>query len=100
MTVKCIPMNSAAPGMTLARPIVDANGRTLCGEKTVLTENIIAHLQRNSITGLFITSDEKLTAEEYEKARAEIEQRFAKINPDNIVYEVKTALLDRLGAQR
>jgi hypothetical protein len=100
MTVKCIPINGAAAGMVLARPVVDGNGRTLCGEKTLLTETIITHLQRNNITGLFIASDERLAPEAYEKLRAEIEARFSKIDPGTIMHEVKTVLLERLETKR
>lgn len=100
MAVKCILTSEAVPGMVLARPVADGSGRTLCGEKTVLTENIIGHLQRGNIANLFIVSDERLPPAEYARARDAIEKRFEKITPGNVLNEVKTALLERLEAKR
>ena len=100
MPVKCIPVANAKPGMALARPVADENGRTLCGEKTVLTEKMIAQFERNNINGIYITSDEKMTPEEYEKLKAGIEKRFAKIPAKNPLEDLKAILLERLEARK
>ena len=100
MPVKCIPITNASPGMTLAKPVMDENGRTLCGEKTVLTEKLIAQFQRNNINAFYVTSDEKLSDEQYEHIKSDIEKRFSKITPKNVLNNLKSILLERLEARR
>ena len=100
MSIKCISIQNASAGMVLAKPVIDENGRTLCGENTVLNEKLIAQFIRNNISGIYILSDEKISEEEYQSLRQEIEARFANIAPKGLLQDVKNIMLERLESRR
>ena len=100
MSVKCVSIQNAVAGMVLARSVIDENGRTLCGENTVLTEKLISQFQRNNINGLYVISNDKLTEEEYKKQKMEIEFRFSGLPAKSILLELKKLLLEQLEAKK
>lgn len=100
MSIKCISIQNACAGMVLAKPVVDENGRTLCGENTVLSEKIIPQFIRNNISGIYILSDEKISEEEYQKLHQEIETRFANVPAKSLLLDLKNIILERLEARK
>ena len=100
MSIKCISIQAASAGMVLAKPVVDENGRTLCGENTVLSEKIIAQFARNNISGIYILSDEKISEEEYQRMRHEIDIRFAHLPAKSLHMDLKEIMLEILETRK
>ncbi|HNY65123.1 MAG TPA: hypothetical protein PKM41_06765 [Deltaproteobacteria bacterium] len=91
-----IPIGLAAPGMVLAKPILNEKGMPLCAEGTELTEMLIDRLRAMNVTILTVkghpidTGDREKTLEE---RLAEIEDRFIRVKGDPIMDEVKDAIM-------
>ena len=100
MSIKCISIQSACAGMVLSKPVVDENGRTLCGENTVLSEKLIAQFIRNNISGIYIISDEKISEEEYLRLHQEIETRFKDVPAKSLLLDLKDILLEILETRK
>lgn len=100
MSIKCVSIQLACAGMILAKPVVDENGRTLCGENTVLNEKIIAQFIRNNINGIYILSDEKISEEEYQRLHKEMDARFMNIPAKSLLMDLKNIMLERLESRK
>lgn len=74
-----IKLTQAAPGMVAARPIESANGQVLCSKGTVLSESIIARLQRMEIGYVTVEGhpiDDGKTPKTLEGELADLDRRF------------------------
>lgn len=100
MSIKCISIQNASAGMVLAKPVIDENGRTLCGENTVLSEKMIAQFVRNNISGLYIVSDEKISEEEFQKLRQELDVRFSHLPAKSLLLDLKNIMIERLESRK
>ena len=100
MSAKCLPLTQVNPGMILAKPVVDDQGRTLCGAGTVLTDKMVARIERMGISVVHVQSDEKLSEEEFQKERQKIERRFSKISPSSFLHPLKNIFFQSLDAKK
>ena len=88
-----IKLKLAKPGMTLAKPVTNDRGMTLCGEGTTLTEEIIARLHRMEVSIIAVKGHPVKTGTEYksvEQQLAELDERFQKVASDPLMKKIKT----------
>jgi hypothetical protein len=96
-----VPITLAAPGMVLAKPIMNDKGMPLCAEGTSLTESLIDRLRAMNITAITVkghplgdaavkTLDEKIE---------EIEERFTHVKGDPIMDKVREAIVTAVRAE-
>jgi len=100
MARKSIAPSKASPGMVLAKPVIDEQGRTLCGEGTKLTTRLIGRFDQMGITALVVQTDERMTAEDYEAARNTIETRFINIANGSMLGHLRDIMFERLDEKR
>lgn len=99
MRSKCITLTRAEQGMILAKPVIDNQGRILCGEGKELTDKLIYRFENMGITTLFIENNEKLTEKEYQCIKTSIETRFSRIQ-NSFLHEFKNILLENLDQRK
>ena len=94
-----IPLDLAAPGMKLAKPVNNKRGMPLCGEGTELTEAILARLsdmgvERVTVEGhpLDAGPDEKTLSRQLEELHA----RFRRVEGDPLMSKIRDIFLERL----
>ena len=85
-----IPLEKAAEGMVLAKPIARENGVVLMGEGTELNEQLIERLKGLDITTITVKGsplggdDEK----SIEVLFAELEERFSPVSSDKLCIQI------------
>lgn len=75
----------AAPGMKLARPIRNAEGAVLCPAGFILTDVVIARLEKSGIGTFFLEGGED-TGPTPEERIAKLETRFAEITQPALIH--------------
>ncbi len=99
MKTQKISFKRAAPGMKLAKPIVNENGMTLCGAGTELTAELIDRLSKMDVAKIVVEGHPVDTGEP-EKGLAqhieELNHRFRKVSGDPLLREVRDIVLRRL----
>ena len=97
---KKISLDQAQPGMILAEKIVRDDGVLLCQKGAELTEGILRMLERMNRETVPIEVASTETPEErasrMAREEAELAARFARVESDPILAELKKALLRRL----
>jgi hypothetical protein len=92
----------AKDGMALAKDVMTAEGRVLCGKGTVLTTSLIERFQKMDIVQLTVeghpvsTPGEKSLQEEL----AEIEERFSEVNKVPPLVYLKKRLMKKMVESR
>ena len=56
--MKYVPHEDLQPGMCVARPIYDNDGRVLLNSGVILNENFIARMIEKEIPGVFVVTDQ------------------------------------------
>lgn len=100
MRAKCISIDKAKINMVLAKPVEDDQGRTLCSSGTKLSEKLLARFEKMGIESVYIETQEVITYEQYQAMKKDVEQLYAKVSPDNILYQLKEVRLERLKAMK
>lgn len=72
-------LDEVRSGMTLAEPVVDANGQMLVPAGTVLTESLLAGLQRRGVTVLTVEQEIEEDVAEREARRLRLSQHLERI---------------------
>ncbi len=92
-----IPIKYAQPGMKLAKPVVNDKGLVLCGEGTILTDNIIASLKRRDITTIYVEGNPvelpSMRLKPLSERLEELNKRFEKVS-DPLTLKLKKAIED------
>lgn len=103
-----IEIGTATEGMVLAKPLLNATGKTLLAQGCKLTERIIARLTEWECDVLFVEGDPQCDDEkgavvgfdfvsrDIEDIFAEIEARFHRVNDDPIMAKIKTTLKEQI----
>lgn len=93
-----VPLAQARCGMRLAADVCDAGGNPLLAEGAVLTESLIASLQRRGVTFLQIAVEEMLTPEQLAARRdeltAQVHAMFRKCGGDPLMAKLRETLLE------
>jgi len=100
MAIKCIPLSNAQAGMILAKAVLDEKGRVLCKAETSLSEKLIYRFENMGVNLLYIQSDEEFTLEKYHALEQEIRFRFKHVTQGNMMFLLKTIILERLEARK
>ncbi len=97
-----IPLEKAAEGMVLAKPIARENGVVLMGEGTELNEQLIERLKSLDITK--ITVKGQPLGDEDEKSVevliAELEERFTPVSSDKLCVQIKDIIKKDIKRRR
>ena len=91
-----IPLRLARPGMTLAQPLMDAEGRMLVGVGAELTEGVIARLEAAGIRSLSIRGAMSPGASFRGQALGRLDHLFRKRMDDRFMAALKTMLEEYL----
>lgn len=75
---KKIDVDDVQPDMTLAEPILDARGDVLLPSGAVLTESVLAGLQRRGIDHVIVV-DNTITEEQLAAERERVKQRLDRL---------------------
>jgi len=90
-----IKLTQAAPGMVVARPIEAPNGQVLCAKGTVLSEAIIARLQKMDLTHVAVEGhpvDDGQAPQTLEAELAELDRRFERAMDNRLMAALKAAV--------
>ena len=97
-----IPLEKAAEGMVLAKPIARENGVVLMGEGTELNEQLIERLKGLDITKITVKGrplggdDEK----PIEELIADLEERFTPVSSDKLCVQIKDIIKKDIKRRR
>ena len=94
-----IPLKMAAPGMTLAKPVENDRGMTLCGEGTEITEELIARLVRMEVPYVSVKGHPVKTHGEYKSVQEQLKDldvRFRKVEADPVMKKIKSIFVDKI----
>lgn len=97
-----LPINLAAPGMILAKPVTNEKGMPLCAEGTELSANLIERLKKMNVNTLSIKGhpvdlgiEEKTTDEKIRDMTA----RFARLQGDPIMDKLRDSIASALETE-
>ncbi len=82
-------------GMKLARPVINDAGLVLIGEETELTDELIQKIRHLDIGGVYVHVSSK-TLPPRDKALADVESRFGRVESEPHMTVLKRAILDHL----
>ena len=85
--------------MKLAKPVTNDRGMILCGEGTVLTEEIIARLHRMEVPHIAVKGhpvNKGAEAKSLEQQLKEIDERFSRIGNDPLMLKIKDLFAKQL----
>ena len=94
-----IPLELAAPGMKLAKPVTNKRGMTLCSAKTELTEELIERLTRMEVTRITVEGhpvDTGETEKSLSQQMDELHARFRDVEGDPLMAQIKNIFLEGL----
>jgi len=98
--IRKISLDQAQPGMILAQQVVRDDGVLLCQKGTELTDGLLKMLERLNYETIQIEAGVTETPAEREarlaREEAELNLRFARVESDPILAELKRVLLKRL----
>ena len=90
-----IKLGQAAPGMVTARPIEAPNGQVLCAKGTVLSEPLIARLQKMDLTHVTVEGhpvDDGKAPKTLEAELAELDRRFQRVMDNKLMAALKVVV--------
>ena len=90
-----IKLGQAAPGMVTARPIEAPNGQVLCAKGTVLSETLIARLQKMDLTHVTVEGhpvDDGKAPKTLEAELAELDRRFQRVMDNKLMAALKVVV--------
>ncbi|MEK6711686.1 MAG: hypothetical protein AABZ64_14015 [Nitrospinota bacterium] len=90
-----IKLAQAAPGMVTARPIEAPNGQALCAKGTVLSETLLARLQRTDITHVTVEGnpiDDGKAPKTLEGELADVDRRFQRAIDNKLMAALKVVV--------
>jgi hypothetical protein len=90
-----IKLAQAAPGMVTARPIEAPNGQVLCSKGTVLSEAIIARLQKMDIGYVSVEGhpiDDGKAPKTLEEELADLDRRFQRVMDNKLMAALKVVV--------
>lgn len=97
-----VPINLAAPGMILAKPVTNEKGMPLCAEGTELNANLIERMKKMNVQTLVLKGHpvdlgdrEKSTDERLQ----EIKARFAHLEGDPIMDRLRDAIVSAIASE-
>ena len=94
-----IPLELAAPGMKLAKPVINKRGMTLCGAETELTEELIERLTRMEVKRITVEGHPVDTGETEKGLSQKIDElhtRFKDVEGDPLMSKIKNTFLELL----
>ncbi len=94
-----IPLELAAPGMKLAKPVINPRGMTLCGAGTELTQELIGRISRMEVRKVTVEGHPVDTGEEEKTLSEQIEElesRFKRVQGDALMTKIKNVLVKQL----
>ena len=98
-----IPVDKAAPGMIIAKPVLTEIGVVLVGQGTELTDGVIEKLKSLEIQNVIVkgrpldTGDEERGLEQLYK---ELEERFSLATSDKLCIQIKDCIKKDLKHRR
>lgn len=97
IVVREVNIENVIAGTCIAKDVIDDKGNRLVNIGTPLTTSIIQILQKRGIKTVFISVEEKITDEQYEVLRQQIENDIQKlfrgVSSDSFVYSLKDILI-------
>lgn len=90
-----IKITQAAPGMVTARPIEAPNGQVLCAKGTVLSETLIARLQKMDLTHVTVEGhpvDDGKAPKTLDAELADLDQRFQRVIDNKLMAALKVVV--------
>ncbi|MCD6569779.1 MAG: hypothetical protein J7L53_03660 [Deltaproteobacteria bacterium] len=94
-----VPLGLVRPGMILAKPVTNEKGFVLCAEGTELTATLIERLKRMNIA-VIVLKGHPVDMGGEEKTReqriAEVQSRFANVEGDPIMDQIKDAITNAI----
>lgn len=90
-----IKLTQAAPGMVTARPIEAPNGQVLCAKGTVLSETLLARLQRMDISHVTVEGnpiDDGTAPKTLEGELADVDRRFQRSIDNKLMAALKVVV--------
>jgi len=92
-----IPLKRAAPGMKLAKPVVNEKGVVLIGAGIELTEGIINTLEKKEIDRVIVEgSPLGETGKPPEERIDELNARFRNVSDDSVMMHIKDVFVERI----
>lgn len=97
-----LPINLVQPGMVLAKAVIKDNGMALCAEGSELTAALIERLVQMNISSLTVKGhpidlgEQPMTLEDRIR---ELEARFARIEDDPLMMQVRDAISQAMLTQ-
>ncbi|MBN2299373.1 MAG: hypothetical protein JXM72_12305 [Deltaproteobacteria bacterium] len=97
-----VPIDLAAPGMILAKPVTNEKGMPLCAEGTELNANLIERLKKMNVSALVLKGhpvdlgiEEKSTDEKLQ----EMDAKFARLEGDPIMNRLRDAIASAIASE-
>ncbi len=87
-----IALKVAAPGMKLAKPVVNDRGMTLCGAGTVLSQDTIDRLSGMDVKRISVEGHPIDTGQEVKSLSQQLEElnaRFRRVEADPLMKKIK-----------
>lgn len=91
-----IKLSDAEAGMVLAQPIMNANGVTLAGAGTTLSERLIQRFETADVDEMWIESDQSVDSGQAALLKQKLEKRFARAGESKEWTNLHEILLDRI----
>ena len=91
-----IPIRLAQPGMTLAQPLADAEGRMLMGAGVELTSGAIARLAATGVRCISVRGASAMEKSFWEFAESRLDHLFRKHTGDRFMAALKSMLSEHM----
>lgn len=90
-----IKITQAEPGMVTARPIEAPNGQVLCAKGTVLSETLLARLQKMDLTHVTVEGhpiDDGKAPKTLDVELADLDRRFQRVMDNRLMAALKVVV--------
>ena len=98
--MKRVPLQEAAPGMVLIKPVTDSAGRMVVAAGMTLNEPLITHLERLGMAAVYVegASDEDI-GKSFDEVERELADRFRKVEGEPQLARIHDAIRQFLKSQ-
>ena len=95
-----VPLQEAAPGMVLIKPVTDSAGRIVVAAGMTLNEPLMAHLERLGMAAVYVEgAPDDGTSKSFDEVEQELADRFRKVEGEPQLARIHEAIHQFLKSQ-
>ncbi|MEP6601318.1 MAG: hypothetical protein ABJB49_05840 [Nitrospirota bacterium] len=98
--MKRVPLQEAAPGMVLVKPVTNSAGQIVVAAGMALNEELITHLERLGKAAVYVEgAPDEGAGKSFEEVERELTDRFRKVEGEPQLTRIREAIRQFLKSQ-